>query len=516
MAVAMDERGVEQAGSEHSVRLRPRILVVEDEGIIARDIQRILTRLEYEVTGHATSGPEALEMAALVKADLVLMDIKIRGEMDGVATAEEIRRRYRIPVIFLTAHADSDTLGRATRTGPFGYILKPFTEADIKVTVEVALQRNRLQRDAEEKEQWFHTALQSVSDALVATNYDGRIEFLNSRAERLTGWSMKEARGRYFREVVKLQPQEGGSLGEDWGIGIAPDEPVVFAGTTLIRRDGDSEPVAGSAAPIRRAGSSEATGMVMILRESAAVAAEPIQSGSSVDVEGSSQELRELSYALTHDLREPVRNMSCFAELLGLSMKEQNGGALEGPVKDYLQFIVNGSRRMDALLVSLHRYNAAQEAERVPNAVADAALCLGAALRKLERLIHENRAEVDVGGPLPMVASDPTSLTDIFEILVDNAIRFRSERDPVMHIHAERAGDFWRFAVTDNGLGLDTAQRERIFHLFKKAHDQTRTGSGLGLAICRRRVELYGGRIWVESEPGAGATFYFTVPATVD
>ena len=160
-----------------------RVLVVEDEGIIARDITSMLEDLGYEISGQAGTGADALRLASSVAADLVLMDIKIRGAMDGIEAAATIRQQFDIPVVFLTSHADSDTLRRANETEPFGYVVKPFNEADLKVAIEVGFNRHRLQQKVEDRKNWFDTALESIGDAVIATSAEGRIQFFNRGAE---------------------------------------------------------------------------------------------------------------------------------------------------------------------------------------------------------------------------------------------------------------------------------------------------------------------------------------------
>lgn len=488
---------------------KARVLVVEDEGIIARDIQKVLFRLGYDVAGPAGTGAEALAEVERRVPDIVLMDIKIRGTMDGVETAREIRRHHQIPIVFLTAHTDSNTLGRVTKTAPYGYVVKPFTEASIKVAVEVALSRRRAEREAQARQDWLHAALESITDAVVVTrDAAGTVQYLNQTAEELTGWTATEAHGHALSDVLRLDLVNNELTGSNWSAVLSSarkDRPFDFAGATLTRRSGDRQKVSGSAGPLHLSPETEKGGIIMILRPESDGSMTLPAGGAAV-----STKLQELSHALTHDLREPVRNMTCFAQMLS---RQTSSTALDPESQEYLRFIVEGSKRMDDLLVGLFRYHAAGDRPAERNARADATAAWTEAAAQLAESVRLSGAQVEVG-ELPEVAMDFSSLKDIFEALLSNALRFRSPgARPVIRAEAREEGKFWRITVADNGVGLDTNQVERVFGLFKKAHHQGLSGAGIGLSICRHLVELYGGRIWLESRPGQGAKAHFTIPA---
>ena len=181
-----------------------RILIVEDEAIVAADLRQHLRDLGYVVPAPALSGPMALRMAAETRPDLVLMDIHLSGKMDGIEAARRIIRQWDIPVVYLTAHADRETMQRAGVAGAYGYLLKPFEGRELAATIEVALEKHKLDRRVCESERWLASTLQSIGDAVVATDADGAVRFVNPVAERLTGWRREEVLDRAITDVFVL------------------------------------------------------------------------------------------------------------------------------------------------------------------------------------------------------------------------------------------------------------------------------------------------------------------------
>lgn len=247
---------------------KARIVVVEDEIVVARDLQHTLVRLGYEVPATAASGQEALERVAAAQPDLVLMDIHLSGPIDGIEAAEQIRQRHGLPVVFLTAHSDEATFRRAQITEPYGYVLKPFEERELEIAIGMALYRHQVEAKLHSMERWLATTLRSIGDAVIATGIDGLVTLMNPMAETLTGWGQAEALGRPLDEVLRLvHDGDRAPLAslmerlrrEDMLIEIGPQ-------TLLLARDGSALPVDHSAAPIRdQAG--QVTGFVIVFRD---------------------------------------------------------------------------------------------------------------------------------------------------------------------------------------------------------------------------------------------------------
>ena len=184
-----------------------KILLVEDETIVARDIEHMLQGLGYKVVDVLTDGFQSIEAAKKLKPDLVLMDIRLKGKIDGIEAAHQIYNQLNIPIVYITAHADANTVKRAKVTEPFGYILKPFDEKELQTTIEIALYKFKMQTKLKERERWLSTILKSIDNGVITTNKKGDVTFMNPLAEKLTGWSQQEAVTKQLSEVFQIRKE---------------------------------------------------------------------------------------------------------------------------------------------------------------------------------------------------------------------------------------------------------------------------------------------------------------------
>jgi chemotaxis family two-component system sensor kinase Cph1 len=218
-------------------------------------------------------------------------------------------------------------------------------------------------------------------------------------------------------------------------------------------------------------------------------------------------ELRQFAYALSHDLREPLRMVASYSQLLSHRYDAQ----LDQEGRDFLRYIQDAAQRMDSMLRDLLAYSQQLQALDQPLSTVDAEAALGGVLLALEKEIRETGARI-THDPLPKVAFDFAQLTQVFRQLIANSLKFHGTEPPVIHITSVQAEDQVTFAVRDNGIGIDPRYHQQIFGVFKRLHRDEYPGTGMGLAIAKRIVTQRGGRIWVESQAGAGATFRFTLP----
>ncbi len=248
--------------------MKRRILVVDDESIVAQDITECLRHMGCDVVGHALSGPDAIAKAGKLRPDLIMMDIVLQGPMDGVEAATTIRREFDIPCVFLTAYSDGTVLSRAKAAAPAGYMVKPFEEAGLRSTVEIALYKVDLERALRESREWLLTTLMSIADGVIATDFEGNIKFLNPPAEKLTGLSGGEATGRHITELLVIKDDRTGeSINHLVQQALAEGRILTREkGVALIRGDGTAVPISDSAAPIRNR-EGQVIGAVTIIRD---------------------------------------------------------------------------------------------------------------------------------------------------------------------------------------------------------------------------------------------------------
>ena len=225
----------------------------------------------------------------------------------------------------------------------------------------------------------------------------------------------------------------------------------------------------------------------------------------------SNRELQQFAYAASHDLQEPLRMVTSYLQLLERRYK----GQLDTDADEFIAFAVDGASRMKRLIEDLLSFSrvGTRGKDFEPT---DGEAVLEQTLRNLEMAISESEAAV-THDPLPTVMADGGQLVQLLQNLIGNAIKFRSDEPPTVHVGAERQDGKWVFSVRDNGIGIDPRYSERIFEIFQRLHTRDKyPGTGIGLAVCKKIVERHGGRIWAESQPGEGATFYFTLPATTE
>lgn len=226
------------------------------------------------------------------------------------------------------------------------------------------------------------------------------------------------------------------------------------------------------------------------------------------DLERSNAELKRFAYVASHDLQEPLNHVSNYVQLLEMRYSNE----LDEDAKDFIGFAVDGVSLMQTLIDDVLIYSKV-DTQGSEFAITDAGFALEQALTNLQRRIRESNAEIIVTDTLPTLRADSTQLMQLFQNLIVNAIKFRSAATPKIEIRVERQEDEWLFSVQDNGIGIDPQYRDRIFIIFQRLHTRDEyPGTGMGLAICKKIIECHRGKIWVESELGKGATFYFTIP----
>ncbi|MCK4459377.1 MAG: PAS domain S-box protein, partial [Methanosarcinales archaeon] len=244
------------------------ILIVEDEAIVAEDLRMTVTDLGYTVVGRGSSADEAVAKAFKLKPDLILMDIVLKGDKTGIDASCEIKERMDIPIIFLTAYSDVELIDKALTAKPHAYIVKPFQAKQLLASIEMAMYKSRMERRLRETKEWIATTLDSIGDAVIATDTKGVIKFMNPVAEALTGWNERDAVGKHFEDVFKAVHEETGRPIESPVAKVLKEGSVVKLAdsTILIARDGLELPIDDSSAPIRDH-KGNITGVVLVFHD---------------------------------------------------------------------------------------------------------------------------------------------------------------------------------------------------------------------------------------------------------
>lgn len=314
------------------------------------------------------------------------------------------------------------------------------------------------------------------------------------RQASIEGWSVLEIVEAHHSEVANLVQELGPGAQSAAVVEAAEDFLMQGLAPFEMTRRGFQEAIEA----LRREVVARRQGEVELRRQ-------------AQDLARSNEELERFAYAASHDLQEPLRMVTSYSQLLA----QRYRGKMDADADEFIGFAVDGAKRMSAMIDGLLQYSRVRRA-MAGDEPTDCEAVLQHALGNLRVAVEESGAEI-THDPLPTVKGNAILLQQLFQNLVGNAIKFRAEHPPRVHVSAERQDDEWWFSVRDNGIGIDPQYAERIFIVFQRLHTREEyPGAGIGLAIARRIVEQHGGRMWVESEPGNAATFYFTLPSVAE
>jgi hypothetical protein len=362
------------------------------------------------------------------------------------------------------------------------------------------------QKRATEVQQRLSAIVESSDDAIISKDMNGIIRSWNQGAERIFGYKEEEIVGRHISTLAV--PERVDEI-PDILARLAQGQRVDHYQTRRKTKDGRVLTISLTVSPIRDPDGT-IVGASKVARDitERQVHERALERANAVLLQANA-DLEQFAYSASHDLQEPLRMVSTFSELL-----RREFGSKLGPVADeYIGFTLQGALRMEQLLKDLRAYTLASTSEPVPAEDVDAAVVFDKTLENLAAAIRDSGAAI-TSSSLPHVTLHEFQMEQLFQNLIGNAIRYRSEAPPQIHVTARRQGPDWIFSVQDNGIGIDPQYKEQIFDLFKRLHSVAAyPGTGMGLAICKRIVERAGGRIWVESEPGRSSTFFFTLPA---
>lgn len=489
------------------------ILIVEDEAIVAFNLQQRLSHMGYHVPDIAVSGTDTLALVSKARPDLILMDIHIEGDMDGIDVAARIHETGTVPVIYLTAYSEDSTLERARKTRPYGYLIKPFSERELHATIQMALERHAVEKELAENRQLLQQAMDAAEMGTVEFHCDSSQLHLSHHSAHLMG--QPQDRVLTFAEFLQ-------AVNEFDRTGVAgqmckTEGPThKFSEEFRVPQPGQDDhwiKIDASPLPGRRL-----SGVVQDIteRKTAEIRLRLLndsleqQVGERTDeLQQSLRELETFTYSAAHDLRAPIR---AIAGLSTVMIEDFAGGLGEQGVK-LLKTMEGSALRMgaliDALLEMSRLSRSAMNLTEVD--ISEIANELAQALLASE---PTRRASIKIGPGLSALA-DPTLVRCLIDNLMRNAWKFSARKDSTrIEVDGFMQPEGAVFFVRDEGCGFDMKFADRLFAPFNRLHNHSEfSGSGIGLSIVKRIVARHGGRVWAHSVPDEGATFFFTLQA---
>ncbi len=527
-----------------------KILVVEDETIVAKDLQKCLTKCGYHVPIIASSGEEAINKAAEICPDLVLIDIRLKGDMDGIEAAREIYNRFKIPVIYLTAYEDDSKLERVKLTEPFSYLLKPFKERELYTTIEIALNKDKLEKQLKENQQWLATVIKSIDDGVIASNAQEVVTFMNPVAEKLTGWKQEEACGKKASEVFKIINAKTRKLIENPLTKLFKDGVIVCleSDNILISRNGAEIPIDDRAASIKD-DKDNIIGAVLVFRDiterqwASEVRQKQIEQEQLVaQLEQVNRLKDDFLNTVSHELRTPLSNIMMVIQILQSTGTNEQG-------QRYLKLLqTECDRELELInyLLDLQRLEAAITPLLTPEPLLLqywlTSIVESFFLRTQER---QQTLQLNLPSDIPPLYSDSTHLARIFAELLNNACKYTlAGGEIILSVRYEGSGQWamgkeqWAIEEKTHQIGrnnklavpiapcpmpiapgptastiftisnsteIPATALPRIFEKFYRVNHADvwqQSGTGLGLALVQKLVEQLQGTIQVESSGG--------------
>jgi PAS domain S-box-containing protein len=365
----------------------------------------------------------------------------------------------------------------------------------LAVGVDIS-ERKRVENALQQSQENFAKAFSSNPAALAITrNSDGKFIIVNDSYTSIMGYSESEIIGRNVTELsIYIDPNERGQLLRT----LAEEGRVVNYELAVLTKNRTQHVLLVSMEPILYDMESCILSTFIDITERKLIEEE---------LRRSNAELEQFAYIASHDLQEPLRALSGMVQLL----QKRYQGQLDERADEYIRHAVDAASRMQSLIQALLSYSRAQRNNQ-PIELVDAGTCLQIAIKNLDASVQESHAVITADA-LPHVHANPAQLIQLFQNLIGNGIKFRGDEEPQIHISVTELKDAWQFSIRDNGIGIEPQYFERIFMIFQRLHTQREySGTGIGLALCKKIIDRYGGRIWVESEPHRGSIFHFTLP----
>jgi len=489
----------------------PKILIVEDESIVALHLQNSLQHLGYEIFGIVPSGEQAIALVSNAKPDLTIMDIQLSGKLDGIQTSEIFSKEYQIPVIFLTAYADGPTIERAKVTEPFGYLIKPFEEKDLRGTIEMALYKSKSERRLRESEERYTSLFSQPLSIVFVYDLDGNLLDVNQAFVKLFGYSKSDILTMNIASLFSFEMLE--DIKEKLNAVHERELPAKINQLEIVKKNGEKAVIEMTSSLVIKNGKPVAVQCIardvterMIYETNLIQAKEKAEQSDKLKTEFLAQ--------ISHEIRTPINNIVTYASLLKEEIEEKLPSGLESAFKVIDSSAQRLLRTID-LILNISQIQSGSFETKFEN------IDVGKDI--LEDLIIEfymkaKSKQLDLSlvysGSDFVITADNYTLKQIFANLIDNAIKYSMEGSIVIKLYRNEKKEIC-VDVTDTGIGIAQEYIPLLFEPFTQedtGYSRSFEGSGLGLALVQRYTEINKGHISVTSEKGRGSIFTVTFP----
>lgn len=490
-----------------------RILIVEDESIVAFNLQQRLAQLGYEVPHVAVSGQQSLDLVSQSRPDLVLMDIHIEGEMDGIEVAARLNEGHPVPVIYLTAYSEDSTLERARKTRPYGYLIKPFSERELHATIQMALERHAVEEALAENRRLLQQALDAASMGILDMDIATSAMTINGRTAHMLGRSADQPL-MLSDFLAGIDEKDRAAVTARFQEALTPLKQF----SEEFRLMADEKPARWIKIDASALTSQRLSGIVqdISVHKHAEIRLTKLNEGLESLVSERTHELREslkeletFSFSVAHDLRSPIRSIAGLSAVL----LEDHKGQLDDEGAKLIARISAKSTQMSNLIDALLNLS---KLSKVTPEWSDVNLSSIAAEIVEQQMETEPERVANVYiSPDLRAHGDPVLVRSVLDNLLRNAWKFCAKREVTrIEVGREQQQGQEVFYVRDNGCGFDMAMADQLFSPFRRLHSEAEfKGTGIGLSIVQRIAARHGGRVWVQAVLDQGATFYFTLSA---
>jgi PAS domain S-box-containing protein len=498
-------------------------LVVEDSPTQAKLLSISLGRLGVNGEWVCTLA-QAFERLAQHDIDVILLDLFL-PDSSGIDTFYRVHAfDSTLPIVVLTGLDDQNIALAAVKGGAQEYLVKGRASEDSIVRcLRYAIERNHAEQTLRETERRTRLIIENSLDAFIAMDKQGHILDWNRHAEEMFGFRRHDTLGKSINEIISPNyiRKTGQRIDLEKILTELKDRPQNDRIEVLgVDRDGNEFPMEVGLFRVEDKQGTMFCAFINDITERKEIEQkrrkmrrelERRVEERTLDLQRSNEELQQFAKIASHDLQEPLRAVQGFANLFAKRYK----GKLDKDADDFIDFILDGTARMQQLIEAVLEHSKIQPPGK-DTPVTNVNSVLVEVLANLSQSIAESGAEIKKMNELPSVRMARTHLIQLFQNLIGNAIKYRGEAAPQIFVSSELNVDEWLFTVRDNGIGIDPRYAEKVFDMFARLQGRTvYKGTGMGLAICKKIVSAHGGNIWMESEPGQGSIFFFTIPSEV-